>query len=220
MDVAGLEPAGLCQRTGALDDVLELANIARPMMAQEKVRGFWRNGSDRPSRLAAEFSEKQIRQVGDVFYVFAQWRYVNRNHVQPVVEVFAKRALLESGAQIAVGGCNQPHVHFNGSGAAEALEFAFLQHAQKFHLRGRRHVPDLIEEQSSFVGQLELAGLAAAGSSEGALLITEEFALQQVLRDGGAIDLDEWAGGAAGLFMNHARDQILAHAAFAAQQNS
>src|SRR5208337_4248072 len=62
-------------------------------------------------------------------------------------------------------------------------------------------------------------GLAGGGSSEGSLFVAEEFALQQIFRDGGAVDFDERTGSAARLFVDGAGNEVFANTAFAAQQN-
>ncbi len=49
--------------------------------------------------------------------------------------------------------------------------------------------------------------------------MAEQFAFQQVLRDGGAVDRDEGAGGALGLGVQVAGDDFLAHAALAGDQD-
>ena len=99
--------------------------------------------------------------------------------------------------------------------AAEALEVLLLQHAQHLALCQRRHVADFVEEQRAAVALLELADAAAVGPGEGALLVAEQLALQQGLRDGGAVDGQERPGGAAAVLVEGAGDQFLARAALA-----
>ena len=56
-----------------------------------------------------------------------------------------------------------------------------LEHSQKLRLDRRAHLADLVQKQCSLVGGLELAGLALGGTGEGALLVAEEFALEERL---------------------------------------
>ena len=100
-----------------------------------------------------------------------QRRVVDGNDVQALIQVFAEGAILEGGAQVAVGGGEQAHVDLDGAGAAEALEFALLQHAQEFDLGGGRHVADFVEEERALVGEFELAGLARGGAGEGSFFV-------------------------------------------------
>ena len=50
---------------------------------------------------------------------------------------------------------------------------------------------DLVEEDRAAVGRLELPDLELVGAGEGAALVAEQLALQEVTRHGGAVDLDE-----------------------------
>ena len=68
---------------------------------------------------------------------------------------------------------------FDGLVAADAREFAFLEHPQQLGLRHGTEVPDFVEEQGAAVGELELAD-AAAVLGEGALFVAEQLALDHV----------------------------------------
>jgi hypothetical protein len=101
------------------------------------------------------------------------------HHVDAVVQVGAVLAALHHLLEVAVGGADQPHVDLHRLAAADAFELALLQHAQQLGLEGRRDVADLVEEQRAAVRHLEAALAVAHGAGEGALLVAEEFALQQ-----------------------------------------
>src|SRR5208283_5405088 len=150
---------------------------------------------------------------------FAQRRDIDRNHVEAVVEVLAKRSIFERGAQIAVGSGEKANVDFDGACAAEPLELALLQHAEKFDLDGGRHVSDFIEKERALIGKFEFARLAGGRSGKSSFFVTEKLALQQIFRNRGAVDLDERPGGAARFFVNGARNEVFAHSALAAQKN-
>ena len=116
--------------------------------------------SNRLAGFAREFFEEKIRQRGNIFFVFAQRRNVDGDHIQAIVQILAERAFFERGAQIAIRGGDQTHVDFERFGAAEALEFAFLQDAQQLHLNRGRNVADFVEEKRAFVGEFKFSGLA------------------------------------------------------------
>ena len=69
------------------------------------------------------------------------------------------------------------------------------------------------------VGGLELADLLVGRPGEGALLVAEQLAFQQRLGDGGAVQADERAFLARAGVVDGAGDQLLAGAAFAADQH-
>ena len=116
-------------------------------------------------------------------------------------------------------GRDQAHVGPDRLVAADALERLLLQQPQHLGLQGQRHVADLVEEQGAAVALLELADAAAVGAGEGALLVAEQLALQQVLRDGGAVERQERRLGAGAVLVDGARDQLLAGAALAGDQH-
>jgi hypothetical protein len=80
-------------------------------------------------------------------------------------------------------------------------------------------VTDLIEEHGLFVGKHELSRLAAGRAGKSAFLVTKQFALEKVLRNRRAVDLDERPRGPPRFFMDGACHQVFADTAFAAQQH-
>jgi hypothetical protein len=62
-----------------------------------------------------------------------------------------------------------------------------------------RHLADLVEQDGPARGLLEQAAPIAVGAREGALDAAEELGLEQVGRDGAAVDADEGPLGAASL---------------------
>src|SRR5690606_4086351 len=64
----------------------------------------------------------------------------------------------------------------------------------------------------------EAAGLGSAGAGEGALLVAKQFALDEVLWDGCAVDLDEGLAGAARVGMQRLGDELLAGAGLAGDE--
>ena len=102
-------------------------------------------------------------------------------------------ALLDRVAQVLVGRGDDAHVGLDRRAAADRGVFALLQHAQQAGLRLHRHVADLVEKQRAALGLLEAADRARVGAGEGALLVAEQLALDQIARDRGHVDGDERA---------------------------
>ncbi len=103
----------------------------------------------------------------------------------------------------------------DGSAASEPGVGAILQDVEELGLQGGGHLSDLVEEDGASVADLELAGLALYCSGEGALLVAEEFAFEQVCGHRRAIDLEEHLAGAAGHLVRVHGDDLFAGAAFA-----
>src|SRR6185312_2933262 len=63
-------------------------------------------------------------------------------------------------------------------------------------------------------------GTAGVRAGEGASLVAEEFVLDEILRDGGAVDCDHDFVGTRAQLMDSACEQFFSGAAFAEQENS
>jgi hypothetical protein len=102
---------------------------------------------------------------------------------------------------------------------ADPGEPEVLQDVQELGLERERQLADLVQIDRPGVGEFELARLAAVGAGERASLMTEKLGLEQLLRDCSAVDLDERPLPARGGRVHRARDQVLADAALAADQD-
>ncbi|MNQ84229.1 hypothetical protein D3C85_993500 [compost metagenome] len=119
-----------------------------------------------------------------------------------------------------MGGGDHADIHGSGLRCAEAQHFALLQYPQQAGLQRHRHVADLVEEQGAGMGGFDQAGLATlARAGEGAFLVTEEFALQQRLGKGRAVDRDEGPGLARAGVVQALGEQLLAGPALAGDQH-
>ena len=115
---------------------------------------------------------------------------------------------------------DQAHVDGDRVLAADALDLLLLDHAQDLGLRLQRHVADLVEEERSAVRLLELPGAPIGRAREGALLVPEELALEEVLGDRGAVDVDERAVGPVAHLVHEPGDELLAGAVLAVDQDA
>ena len=90
--------------------------------------------------------------------------------------------------------------------AAQAAQFVIFKHAKKFRLRGHRHLADFVEKKSSSFGKFEATGATLKRASESAFFVSEDFALDQSLWNGCAIDRDEGLAAARAHVVNRAGD--------------
>ena len=97
-----------------------------------------------------------------------------------------------------------------------AADRLLLEHAEELHLQ-RRAGSSPISSRNSVPPSASSKSPRAigVGVGEGALLVAEELALQQVLGDGAAVDRDERAALARARAVERARDELLADAALA-----
>ena len=98
-------------------------------------------------------------------------------------QILAELALGHAIFQVLVRGRDDAHVHLDRRLAADAIELAFGQHAQQARLQRQAHVADLVEEQRAAIGLLEAAAAQRIGAGERALLVAEQFGLEQLARE-------------------------------------
>jgi len=92
---------------------------------------------------------------------------------------------------------------------ADALERVLLEDAQELHLRPGGKLADLVEEHRSTGCQLQPALLCLERSRECASLVSEEFALQEILGDRPTVDHHERPSGPRTVAVDGARDELL-----------
>ena len=138
---------------------------------------------------------------------------MNAHDVEPVKQILAELPRRHGGFERLVCGGDDAHVHLNRLVAADALERAALQYAQDFRLRRGRHVADFIEENRALVALLEFADALHGGAGERAAFMAEEFALEQLFGNRGAIDRQKRLRAAVAVMINRAGDKFLAGAA-------
>src|SRR5262249_14103705 len=143
----------------------------------------------------------------------------DRHHVEAVEEVFAEGALRDELLQIAVRRGDEADVDAHRLDAADALELALLQRAQEPppHLDGG--LAELDAEERAAVRELEAPRFAAHGAGERAALVAEELALDELLRDRRAIDLDEGLPASGRVIVQRAGDELLAGTALAGDEH-
>ena len=178
----------------ALDQVLQLADVARPVVPRQRIHRLGRDRLDRSSSSGARTAARSAAPAsGCPRAARAAAARVIGNDVQPVEEVLAELLLVGERRQVAVGRRDQARIGAQRARAAQPLELALLQHAQQLRLQLERDLADFVEEHGAAVGQLEAADALADRAGERALLVAEQLALEQPGRDRRAIQLDEGA---------------------------
>ena len=161
-----------------------------------------------------------MRQDRDVLRPLAQRRDGDGHDLEPVVQIAAEGAGSDLLLEVRVGGGDDAHVHLDRLGPPDAHERAILEHAQDLRLQRQRHLADLVQKERAAVRQLELPRLALHGPREGAALVAEQLALQDVGGDGGAVDRQEAEIPARRVLVDGVGDQLLAGAALPDDQHA
>ena len=111
------------------------------------------------------------------------------------------------------------HVDLDLVASADPLDHSLLQEAQNLHLQRERKIADFVQHQRAAIGRLDLADRLPRGAGEGALFVAEQLAFEQVVGNGGAIDGDEALAAPRRQVVHGAREELLARAALAEQQD-
>lgn len=115
----------------------------RPVQSHFPVRGHFpasHSGAAPPAprRLASfearravhGFFHKETGQPFDVFTSFTQWRHVDWQYIQPIVQVLAEAAFADRLQELAVRRRDHPDIHVHVAGASDPQYALFLQHAE------------------------------------------------------------------------------------------
>src|SRR6185503_446452 len=134
-------------------------------------------------------------------------------------EVFTKLSFANQRLEVAVRGRDYAHIHGNGFRSTDALEGLLLEHPQKLYLGVGRKVADFVEKQRAFVRLFESTDPPLLGTGEGPALVAEQFAFQEVFRDGGTVDRDKWSIGPRAVLIDGTGDEFLARSSFAPDED-
>src|ERR1700688_4297233 len=163
--------------------------------------------------------DKVFQQHQNVVLPFAKRGNLDREYVQPVVEVRAKCPVGNGGFQIAIRCRYYADIDFNGLRAADALEFTFLQHPQECNLSVQRHLADFVEENSSPVRQFKSTEAALHRPGERALFVAKEFGRNQRWGKSCAVHAHEGALRPTRSLMDGAGDQFLTSSGLSMNKN-
>jgi len=131
------------------------------------------------------------RELHDIRPPLPQRRDLDGDHLEAIVEVLAEMPLRHILLQVTVGGGNHADADLYCAGPSHALELTLLENAQEKDLGGMRDVTDFVQKDRASVGKFEPADPALMRPGEGPLLVPEQFALEDPLGEGRAIDLDK-----------------------------
>src|SRR5262245_1523953 len=199
--------------------VFELPHVARPAVADQNVIRRRRNRLYIPLMTGLVFLEEVFAEQRNVFCALAQRGHAEGDRVDAEVQILAQLAVPQRGVQVDVGRADQTEADADDAVAANRPVLAFLQHTEELGLQVRRHLADLVEEQRAPLGHLEEPFLVGLGARKGTLLVPEQFGLDQVLRNGRTVYLDEGALGPLGVVVDRVGDQLLAGAVLPLNQD-
>jgi len=108
-----------------------------------------------------------------------------------------------------------PHINRNLPSSSKPRNLLIFENAEQFGLHLRPHLGDLVEQKGSAVRAFETAFAPAVRARECAALMAEQFAFDQGLRNGRAIDGDEGPATARRFVVDCTCGQLLSRTALA-----
>src|SRR5712664_556683 len=204
----------------ALNNIFEFAHIAGPIVIHQKLQRGRGEVAQRLVVFLAIALEEVSEQRGHVFATVAQRRQPEVDDVQAMIQIFAEAPFAYEHQQFHVGGGDDAHINLNLFRAAQAHEFALLNNAKELGLRFRANGGDFVEENRALVGDFEETFLGSHGAGERALDVAEKLRLEKVDRNGTGVDRHEGLVRACRCGVDGLGDELLAGAAFAADEHS
>src|SRR5688572_13718286 len=113
------------------------------------------------------------RERNDIFPAFTQGRNVHFKAVDAVHQIGAKDAFSDGLLGIPVSRGQKPHIHLDLLDTADSEKGTCLKCSEKFGLKLRRHLHDLVEKQRASIGQFEETKLSRTGSGKCSGLVAE-----------------------------------------------
>src|SRR5205823_10327576 len=169
--------------------------------------------------LLVERGEESRYEAWNVLLALPERRDPDLDDVQAIVEIFPELTPGNRLLEIAIRRRDDTRVDVDRAVTADPRETKILQHVQELRLERQGQFRDLVEIEGTGVRVLELSRFAAVRPREGSFLVSEEFGLEQAVRDGGAVDLDEGPIRAVGGGVKAASHEVFADAALAADQH-
>src|SRR5207302_2335188 len=150
----------------AFEAVLQLADVARPVVRAQRLARIGGNPQRRLLQLARELLKKKVAEGVDVFAPRAQRRHGHGKDVDSEEEIFAESAFFHLIRERAIRCADDAYVDVERRRAADAIEAPLLNDAQDLRLNAEAEVADLVEEDRAAVGQLEFAELPSRRAGE------------------------------------------------------
>src|SRR2546422_7900626 len=161
------EALGAPEHDGALDDVLELADIPRPLMLLEHAHRFGRYRPHFLPELGRKLLDEVSDQQGDVLASFPEGRQLDRDDVEAIEEILAQDVLLHGLLEIAVRRRDQADIDLHVLRFADAPDLSLLDRPEQLDLERLRDLGDLVEEERAAVRGGKEPDLVGDGAGKG-----------------------------------------------------
>ena len=207
------------QHDGVAQDVLQLADIARPGIVQQCTGRLRAELAEAFVFLGREALDQLFSDLDHILATFTQRWHFDRNDVQAIVQILAEPPCPDLFGRIAVRRTNDPDIDLARLDRADGLDHRRLQEAQQLGLQRQIHFADFIQEQRSTVGRRSSPQLVRNCPGKRPFQVAEDFGFKKIFRDRAAVERDERAGAPRRLVVDRLRGQFLPGPAFATDQH-
>src|SRR5690349_16990544 len=121
------------QHRQAFEDVHQLANVAREVVAQQTLATPGGQAQGRYA-IAIDAAQQDVDEKRQVIAVLTQRRNFHRQHGKTIIEVGAKLTHVHQMTQVLVGGGNHLYLHGFAQGRADRLDGAVFEKFQQLGL--------------------------------------------------------------------------------------
>src|SRR5204863_1815954 len=203
----------------SLDRVLQLPNVARPVVAAQQLDGVALETLNLLSSLRRGAGRKTVGKHRNVLAPVTERGNRDGEDVQAIVQVLTKPASAHFRLEIPTCRGNDADVALHGARAADTLELALLQHAKKLWLKIGTQLGDLVEQERSAIRTFERAERALGRARQPTLFVSEERTLDLPFRKCRAVHPNEGSFATIALRVDRSREQLLAGSRFALQEH-
>jgi hypothetical protein len=172
--------SGLSQRDRPLDFVAELSHVPWPPVLDEQVERFTAKVNVRLVEPLRGFPQEQTAQVGNFLTALAQWRDVDPDDTEAIIQIFSEPTLGDALLEVGVGGGDHPNVHTLGPRVADRHDFALLEKTQKLWLHVKGDVANFVEKQSATCGRSNQSRLIGDRSGKATSAMAEQLTVGQL----------------------------------------
>ena len=202
-----------------LYEILQLSDVARPWIFLQDGQDIIADSFLGQTAFLSKFLQKIFNQQGDVLRTISQWRYLDGDDVQAIVEILPKPSLVDLPLQIFVGGSYDSNIHLDDLAAPHTLEALLFQNSQDFRLGFQAHVANFVQKKGAMIGQIKASPPPLIGAGESTSLVPKELAFNKILRDCSAVDLDQRTRISGAEMMDGPRHQLFSGAVLTCYQH-
>ena len=215
IEIDAADPVARRHDDDALDDIAELADVPGPFVGLQRDHRIGRDLGRGHTAIGGVMRDEMRDQRRDILTPFGEWRDLNRDDVESVIEILAETAFRNLVRQVTRGRRDDADIDLDDACTADASEALVGEHAQDAGLRRDRHVGDLVEKQRPAMRLFEQSG----ADEIAALFDPEQFLFDALGHHPRGANDHERRLGALAPAMEQAGGDFLADAGAAADQH-